>query len=61
MPSPSQPTAWSSPTTMDFRVTVLISWLVTVWPQSMNLLVWLLIAGGLAAVGFVRQRRGPAA
>ncbi|MFJ5369090.1 multidrug effflux MFS transporter [Bosea sp. CER48] len=42
-------------------LTVLISWLVTVWPQSMNLLVWLLIAGGLAAVGFVRQRRGPAA
>jgi DHA1 family bicyclomycin/chloramphenicol resistance-like MFS transporter len=39
-------------------LTVLISWLVTLWPQSMNVLVWLLIAGGLVAVGLVRQRRG---
>ena len=42
-------------------LTVLISWLVTLWPQSMNALVWLLIASGLAALGFIRKRRGPAA
>ncbi|CAH1652298.1 Bcr/CflA family efflux transporter [Hyphomicrobiales bacterium] len=37
-------------------LTVLISWLVTLWPQSMNLLVWLLTTAGLAAVHFVRGR-----
>lgn len=42
-------------------LTVLISWLVTLWPQSMNLFVWLLTAAGLAAVYFVRARPGPAA
>jgi len=42
-------------------LTVLISWLVTLWPQSMNLLIWLLTATGLAAVSFVRKRPGPAA
>ncbi len=41
-------------------LTVLISWLVTLWPQSMNLLVWLLTAAGLAAVSFVRARSNPA-
>ena len=41
-------------------LTVLISWLVTLWPQSMNVLVWLLIAGGLVAVGLAYRRRGPA-
>lgn len=41
-------------------LTVLISWLVTLWPQSMNVLVWLLIALGLVAVGFARKGRGPA-
>ena len=37
-------------------LTVLISWLVTLWPQSMNLFVWLLTTTGLAAVTFVRKR-----
>lgn len=41
-------------------LTVLISWLVTLWPQSMNVLVWMLIALGLVAVGFARKGRGPA-
>ncbi|UZF92896.1 multidrug effflux MFS transporter [Bosea sp. NBC_00550] len=41
-------------------LTVLISWLVTLWPQSMNVLVWLLIALGLVAVGLARKGRGPA-
>ena len=39
-------------------LTVLISWLVTLWPQSMNLLIWLLTTAGLAAVWFVRPRPG---
>lgn len=42
-------------------LTVLISWLVTLWPQAMNLLVWLLIAGGLVAVQLARRGRSPAA
>lgn len=42
-------------------LTVLISWLVTLWPQSMNALVWLLIASGLIAVGLAYRGRGPAA
>lgn len=41
-------------------LTVLISWLVTLWPQSMNLFVWLLTTAGLVAVCFVRKRPGPA-
>lgn len=41
-------------------LTVLISWLVTLWPQSMNLLVWLLVAGGLCALSLGRRKRGPA-
>ncbi|CAM5182628.1 Bcr/CflA family efflux transporter OS=Bosea thiooxidans OX=53254 GN=SAMN05660750_03441 PE=3 SV=1 [Bosea thiooxidans] len=42
-------------------LTVLISWLVTLWPQAMNLLVWLLIASGLVAVQLARRGRSPAA
>jgi len=42
-------------------LTVLISWLVTQWPQSMNVLVWLLIVAGLIAVSLARRERGPAA
>lgn len=42
-------------------LTVLISWLVTLWPQAMNLLVWLLIASGLMAVQLARRGRSPAA
>ena len=42
-------------------LTVLISWLVTRWPQAMNLMVWLLIASGLMAVQLARRGRGPAA
>jgi len=37
-------------------LTVLISWLGTLWPQSMNLFVWLLTTTGVAAVTFVRKR-----
>ncbi len=37
-------------------LTVVISWLVTLWPQSMNLFIWLLTTAGLAAVYFVRAR-----
>ena len=40
--------------------TGLISWLVTLWRQSMNLFVWLLTTAGLVAVCFVRKRPGPA-
>lgn len=42
-------------------LTVLISWLVTQWPQSMNVLVWLLVVAGLIAVSLARRERGPAA
>lgn len=42
-------------------LTVLISWLVTVWPQSMTLLIWLLVGCGLVAVSLKSRRRGPAA
>lgn len=42
-------------------LTILISWLVTIWPQSMIALIWLLIAAGLVSVHLAHPRRGPAA
>ncbi|MCU4182152.1 multidrug effflux MFS transporter [Bosea sp. BH3] len=41
-------------------LTVLISWLVTIWPQSMTVLIWLLVATGLVAASLRKAKPGPA-
>jgi DHA1 family bicyclomycin/chloramphenicol resistance-like MFS transporter len=41
-------------------LTVLISWLVTIWPQSMTVLIWLLVATGLIAASLRKEKPGPA-
>lgn len=40
-------------------MTVLISWLVTVWPPSLVVLIWLLTAAGLLAIHFGRRGASP--
>ena len=41
-------------------MTVLISWLVTIWPQSLMVTMWLLIGIGLLAIHLGRRSRPPA-
>ncbi|HEY5793443.1 MAG TPA: MFS transporter, partial [Bosea sp. (in: a-proteobacteria)] len=40
-------------------VTVLISWLVTIWPPALVLLMWLLTAAGLVAIHLGRRDTSP--
>jgi DHA1 family bicyclomycin/chloramphenicol resistance-like MFS transporter len=41
-------------------MTILISWLVTLWPQSLLAMIWLLIAAGLFSLRFTGAGRPPA-
>jgi DHA1 family bicyclomycin/chloramphenicol resistance-like MFS transporter len=41
-------------------MTVVISWLVTIWPQSLVVTMWLLLAIGLLAVHLDRRGQSPA-
>lgn len=41
-------------------LTVLVSWLVTLWPQAMIVMIWLLISAGMIALRFARRERDPA-
>jgi DHA1 family bicyclomycin/chloramphenicol resistance-like MFS transporter len=38
-------------------MTILISWLVTLWPQSLLAMIWLLIAAGLFSLRFTGAGR----
>ena len=40
-------------------MTVLISWLVTLWPPSLIVLIWLLTTAGLVAIHFGRRGIAP--
>jgi DHA1 family bicyclomycin/chloramphenicol resistance-like MFS transporter len=37
--------------------TILISWLVTLWPQALVVMMWLMMAAGLFALRFNRIAR----